>query len=121
MLWDLLLLAMAALFFGNLIKAAVNRQREFLADASSVQFTRNPGGIAGALKRIGADSMGSTLQNPNGAEISHALFSDGIKHSFKHLFATHPPLEKRIRKIEPNWDGKFIPKPIMEERDTRSF
>jgi len=102
-------------FFGNLIKAAVNRQREFLADASAVQFTRNPGGIAGALKRIGADSLGSTLQNPNGAEISHALFSEGIKRSFINLFATHPPLEKRIRSIEPNWDGKFEYKPIVNE------
>lgn len=96
-------------FFGNLIKASVNRQREYLADASAVQFTRNPGGIAGALKRIGGDSMGSTLHNPNGAEISHALFSDGIRHTFTSLFATHPPLEQRIRRIEPNWDGVFEP------------
>ena len=96
-------------FFGNLIKASVNRQREYLADASAVQFTRNPDGIAGALKRIGGDSMGSTLHNPNGAEISHALFSDGIRHTFTSLFATHPPLEQRIRRIEPNWDGVFEP------------
>lgn len=104
-------------FFGNLIKASVNRQREYLADASAVQFTRNPGGIAGALKRIGGDSMGSTLQNPNGAEISHALFSDGIRHSFTSLFATHPPLEQRIRRIEPNWDGIYEP-PIMSAPQT---
>jgi Zn-dependent protease with chaperone function len=102
-------------FFGNIIKAAVNRQREFLADASAVQFTRNPGGIAGALKRIGADAVGSTLQNPNSVEISHALFNEGLQRSFINLFATHPPLEKRIRSIEPNWDGKFEYKPIIEE------
>ncbi len=101
-------------FFGNIIKASVNRQREYLADASAVQFTRNPGGIAGALKRIGSDAMGSTLENPNGAEISHALFGEGIKHSFTSLFATHPPLEKRIRSIEPNWDGKFEYQPIAD-------
>lgn len=94
-------------FFGNMIKASVNRQREYLADASAVQFTRNPSGIAGALKRIGRDSIGSTLENPGVAEISHALFGEGIKHSFTSLFATHPPLEKRILSIEPNWDGKF--------------
>lgn len=106
-------------FFGNIIKASVNRQREYLADASAVQFTRNPGGIAGALKRIGSDSMGSTLQNPNGAEISHALFGEGLKHSFTSLFATHPPLEKRIRSIEPNWDGKFEYQPITTEAHTK--
>ncbi len=101
-------------FFGNMIKASVNRQREYLADASAVQFTRNPSGIAGALKRIGADSVGSTLQNPNANEISHALFGEGIKHSFTNLFATHPPLEKRIRSIEPNWNGNFDCPPIVE-------
>lgn len=99
-------------FFGNLIKASVNRQREYLADASAVQFTRNPNGIAGALKRIGSDTLGSTLQNPNGAEISHALFGDGIRHTFTRLFATHPPLEKRILQIDPDWNGKFDVQPI---------
>ncbi len=99
-------------FFGNLIKASVNRQREYLADASAVQFTRNSGGIAGALKRIGGDTLGSTLQNPNGAEISHALFGDGIGHTFTSMFATHPPLEKRIRQIEPDWGGKFTSQPV---------
>lgn len=114
----LLIIGYGGTFFGNLIKASVNRQREFLADASAVQFTRNPGGIAGALKRIGSDAVGSTLQNPNGAEISHALFGDGIRHKFTSLFATHPPLEKRIRQIEPNWDGKFDFHPIAESQTT---
>ena len=106
-------------FFGNLIKASVNRQREYLADASAVQFTRNPGGIAGALKRIGSDAMGSTIMNPSGAEISHALFGDGMRHSFTSLFATHPPLEKRIRQIEPNWNGKFDVPPIVRPQETQ--
>ena len=101
-------------FFGNMIKASVNRQREYLADASAVQFTRNPRGIAGALKRIGADSVGTTLENPNAAEISHALFGEGIKHSFTNLFATHPPLEKRILSIEPNWNGQYDCPPIHD-------
>ncbi len=108
----LVIIGYGGTFFGNLIKAAVNRQREYLADASAVQFTRNPGGIAGALKRIGSDSMGSILQNPNGPEISHTLFGEGIKHSFTSLFATHPPLEKRIRSIEPNWNGQFDCPPV---------
>ncbi|MDP1558158.1 MAG: M48 family metallopeptidase [Nitrosomonas sp.] len=110
----LIVIGYGGTFFGNLIKAAVNRQREYLADASAVQFTRNPGGVAGALKRIGSDAMGSIIQNPHGVEISHALFSEGMEHSFTRLFATHPPLEKRIRNIEPNWNGKFEYKPVIE-------
>jgi Zn-dependent protease with chaperone function len=90
-------------FFGNLIKAAVSRQREFLADASAVQFTRNPEGIAGALKRIGAAVFGSKLISPRAAEASHMYFAEGVAS----LFATHPPLEERIRRIDPQWDGKF--------------
>ncbi len=97
----------AGTFFGNLIKAAVSRQREFLADASAVQFTRNPDGIGGALQRIGADSVGSVLENTASAEISHALFSQGFTSFFGGLFATHPPLAERIKKISPDWDGKF--------------
>jgi Zn-dependent protease with chaperone function len=90
-------------FFGNLIKAAVSRQREFLADASAVQFTRNPGGIAGALKRIGAALSGSKLTSPAAAEASHMYFASGINS----MFSTHPPLDERIRRIEPQWDGEF--------------
>jgi len=110
----LIVIGFAGTFFGNMIKAAVSRQREFLADASAVQYTRNPGGIANALKRIGADAEGSFLENPGAAEISHALFSNGVKSSFNAMFATHPPLAKRIRSIEPGWDGNF------EVDDTRS-
>lgn len=93
-------------FFGNLIKAAVSRQREFLADASAVQFTRNPEGIAGALKKIGASSNGSTLQNDHASEFSHMYFSQGVRHFFN-MMATHPPLGERIKRIQPNWNGKF--------------
>src|SRR3954451_19391576 len=93
------------MLFGNLIKAAVSRQREFLADASAVQFTRNPEGIAGALKRIGAAVFGSKLIGPRAAEASHMYFAEGVAS----LFATHPPLNIRIRAIDPDWDGKFPP------------
>jgi uncharacterized tellurite resistance protein B-like protein len=95
------------MLFGNLIKAAVSRQREFLADASAVQFTRNPEGIAGALKRIGAAVFGSKLIGPRAAEASHMYFAEGVAS----LFATHPPLDKRIRAIDPDWDGEF-PAPL---------
>ncbi|MCA9235066.1 MAG: M48 family metallopeptidase [Planctomycetales bacterium] len=92
---------------GNLIKAAVSRQREYLADASAVQFTRNPGGLSGALKKIGAFISGSRLTAPKAAEASHMFFSQGVWEGFTGLTATHPPLEKRILALEPNWDGKF--------------
>ena len=90
-------------FFGSLIRAAVSRQREFLADASAVQFTRNPDGISGALKRIGGFSAGSKLENANASDFSHMFFGSALST----MFATHPPLEKRIRKIEPNWNASF--------------
>jgi len=103
----LMAIGYAGTFFGNLIKSAVSRQREFLADASAVQFTRNPDGIAGALKHIGGDATGSLLNNAHTSEITHALFSQGINTYFEGLFATHPPLPVRIKKIDPYWDGKF--------------
>jgi Zn-dependent protease with chaperone function len=65
-------------FFGNLIKAAVSRQREYLADASAVQFTRNPNGIAGALKVIGGYEGGAKIRHPHAAEVSHMFFASGL-------------------------------------------
>ena len=94
-------------FFGNLIKAAVSRQREFLADASAVQFTRNPEGIAGALMQIGNHTEKSFLNNPASSEISHALFEEPHSSSFGGLYATHPSLESRIAAIIPKWDGSY--------------
>ena len=86
-------------FFGRLIQAAVSRQREFLADASAVQFTRNPEGISGALRKIAGWDQGSIIKNPNAPEASHLFFGNGIS-GFSALFATHPPLEERIQRIE---------------------
>lgn len=96
--------------FARMIKAAISRQREFLADASSVQFTRNPQGIADALKIMGGYSGGSRLSNPNAAEASHMFI--GNSQGPLELFATHPPLEDRIRKIEPRWNGEMIRRKI---------
>lgn len=94
-------------FIGGLIKAAVSRQREFLADASAVQFTRNPSGIAGALKRIGGFTKHGRLEHPNAGIASHMYFAQGIYEGLTGLLATHPPLDKRIRAIEPHWDGSL--------------
>lgn len=121
-------LGYCGVFFGNLIKAAVSRQREFLADASAVQFTRNPSGIANALKKIGGHHDHALLQNPRAAEFSHMYFSQGISSALGLMLATHPPLPQRIRKIQPRWDGAMItpqPAPVADaaaprERDTRS-
>lgn len=115
----LVVIGFAGTFFGNLIKSAVSRQREYLADASAVQYTRNPGGIAGALKRIGADTHGSVLQNPAASEISHALFGEGVKSGLNSMFATHPPLKKRIRSIQPDWDGSFDLPPVQHAAERR--
>ncbi|SNY57263.1 Zn-dependent protease with chaperone function [Arsukibacterium tuosuense] len=99
-------------FFGNLIKAAVSRQREYLADASAVQFSRNPRGIAGALKRIGAHSAGTRINNQNADENSHLFFGEAISR-WASIFATHPPLNQRIKRLEPHWNGKF-PSPVSQ-------
>lgn len=102
----LMLLGYLGTFFGSLIKAAVSRQREFLADASAVQFTRNPSGIAGALKAIGGAAYGSKVRHPNADEMSHLFFGEAISR-WSSLFATHPPLQQRIKRLDPSWSGTF--------------
>ncbi len=103
----LYIIGYVGIFFGQLIKSAVSRQREFLADASAVQFTRYPDGIAGALKKIGGLAAGSRLQTVKAEEASHMFFGNGMAEAWFQLLATHPPLVERIRRIDPNFDGKF--------------
>ncbi|SDZ93283.1 M48 family metallopeptidase [Microbulbifer marinus] len=103
----LMVIGYTGTFFGNLIKSAVSRQREFLADASAVQFTRNNAGIAGALKKIGGYTAGSQLTSGNAAEFSHMYFASGLKRSFANLFSTHPPLAERITRLDPQWNGHY--------------
>ena len=103
----LIVIGFIGTFLGNLIKAAISRQRERLADASGVQFTRNPAGLAGALKRIGALEMGSQLQAPNAAQASHIFFAEGVWKNMAGLWSSHPPLADRIRELDPSWDGKY--------------
>jgi Zn-dependent protease with chaperone function len=95
----LMMVGYVGLFFGRWIKAAVSRQREYLADASAVQFTRDPGGIGDALKKIAVYSDGSYLK-ADSEEVSHMLFGDGQRMM---LFSTHPPLHERIRRIDPGF------------------
>jgi Zn-dependent protease with chaperone function len=105
----LLAIGSIGVFFGRLIQAAISRQREFLADASSVQFTRNPGGLSGALQKIGRYSYGSRLESEHAPDAAHLFFSNGLAESFLGLLATHPPIPDRIRAIDPAWDGTFPP------------
>ncbi|BCN93901.1 Zn-dependent protease [Thiomicrorhabdus immobilis] len=94
--------------FGNMIQAAVSRQREFLADASSVQFTRDPTAIADALKVIGGVTESSRLKNTDVSEVAHLFFGQAFHTRLAFLFATHPPVEMRILRIQPSWDGQYL-------------
>ena len=111
----LLAVGYVGLFFGRWIKAGLSRQREYLADASAVQFTRHPEGIAGALKKIALNRRGAVLEADT-EEVAHMLFGQGFVSS---LFATHPPLIERIRRIEPGFDPAKLDG-LRRSRDTRS-
>ena len=104
------------MFFGSMIKAAVSRQREFLADASAVQFTRNPLGIAGALKKIGGLTRGAAVESPNALEVSHLFFGQATS-GLTSMFATHPPLAERIGRLDPTWDGAFLESQLPPESE----
>jgi Zn-dependent protease with chaperone function len=104
----LVVLGFVGQFFAGLIKAAVGRQREWLADASSVQFTRQTTGLVGALKKIAGLSDGSTLSDKHGAkQVSHMLFGEGSR-NLASLYATHPPLDKRIAALDPTFRADEI-------------
>ncbi len=117
----LMIIGGLGVFCARLLQAAISRQREFLADASAVQFTRNPDTIAGALSKIGGFRDGSTILAPKASEASHLFFANGGFFSFG--FATHPPLEERIKRIKKDWDGEFQKprlEPINKKADART-
>ena len=105
----LIIVGFVGTFFGNWIRASVSRQREFLADAAAVQFTRNPLGIGSALQKIGTSA--GILSHPKAAECAHMYFADGIAKGLASQFASHPPIKTRIKKVLPQWDGKSLPAP----------
>src|SRR6185295_19370086 len=117
----LLIIGYVGYFFGRLIQAAVSRQREYLADASAVQFTRNPAGLAGALKKIGGYALGSSLQSNQSTAIGHFFFAQAFRSGFTGLWSTHPPLEERIRAIDPSFDGKHFEPPEVVDVARESF
>jgi len=110
----LILIGYIGVFFANLIKSAVSRQREFLSDASAVQYTRNPLGISGALKKIGGAKQGARVKNVHATEAAHLFFGNALGQSFSGLFSTHPPLAERIRRLDPSSN------PQLEQRMSRS-
>jgi Zn-dependent protease with chaperone function len=113
----LILAGSVGVFFGRLIQSAVSRQREFLADAAAVQFTRNPDGLAGALRKIGA--AGSRVHHPHSQDVAHLFFANGLRLSLGGWFATHPPLETRIQALDPSWDGT-LRRPPPPEPETKA-
>lgn len=98
----------------GVIKSAISKQKEYLADASAAQFTRNPQGIANALKVIGGYTPGTLVHSARAEELSHLFFGQ-VKHRLWSLFATHPPLEARIRRLDPHWNGLFIDRPTQHQ------
>lgn len=108
----LLAIGFISQIFAQIIQAAISRHRERLADASATQFTRNPKALANALSRIGDDAAGSRISSPRAGEFAHLFFASGVNA----LFATHPPLEERIRALDPSWDGEFLPPLSAPER-----
>lgn len=103
------LIGYSGTFFGNWIKSLISRQREYLADASAVQYTRSNEGIANALKKIGGASYGSSISAASVDEYSHAYFALGETDGLSMFsFSTHPPLKHRILRIQPAWNGKYL-------------
>ena len=104
--FGVMVLGYVGLFCGRLLQAAVSRQRERLADASGVQFTRNPDGLKGALVKIAGLAEGSRIVTADAEQAAHMLFAPGLAR----FFATHPPLEERIRELDPHFDVKQLPR-----------
>lgn len=105
---SLIIIGYIGMMFGRIIQSAVSRQREFLADAAAVQYTRNPSGLAGALRKIAAATDGSRVRDGHSDELSHLFFARSTKSALDSLFSTHPPIEKRIKAIDPAQDGEAI-------------
>jgi Zn-dependent protease with chaperone function len=111
----LAVLGWIGIFFARVIKARVSRQREFLADASAVQFTRQTRGIADALKKIGGFPSGSYFRAADPEEVSHMLFGAGSR--LRGLFATHPPLTERIQALDSTFTADDYPVVDLATRD----
>ena len=99
-----LLIGSGGILFGKIIQASVSRQREYLADASAVQFTRNPLGLASALKKVAGLSGAQREASSAELEAQHMFFA-GSAGFLESLFSSHPPIGERIRRVDPAFDG----------------
>ena len=97
----LMICGSVGLLFGRIIQSSISRQREFLADSSAVQFTRNKEGIASALYKIHKSSFQSFVAIPAAEGASHMFFGDAIQKTVKltNLLDTHPPIPERLRRL----------------------
>jgi len=103
----LLVVGSIGVFFGRLIKSAICRQREFLADAAAVQFTRHADALVSALKKMGGYPRGSRIHAVQGETVSQIFFGNSLFGQQSRLLSTHPPLEERIRAFDPAFDGHY--------------
>ena len=98
------LVGLGGVFFARVIQASVSRQREYLADASAVQFTRNPLGLASALRKVAGLSGARREASSAELEAQHMFFA-GSAGFLESLFSSHPPIDERIRRVDPAFDG----------------
>jgi Zn-dependent protease with chaperone function len=98
------LVGLGGVFFARVIQASVSRQREYLADASAVQFTRNPLGLASALRKVAGLSGAQREASSAELEAQHMFFA-GSAGFLESLFSSHPPIAERIRRVDPAFDG----------------
>ncbi len=99
----LIVIGYIGMIFGRMIQSAISRQREYLADAAAVQYTRNPDGIAGALSKIASKRKGAEIKDGHAMEMSHLFFASSFHSALDKLFATHPPIEDRIKAVAPHF------------------
>lgn len=112
----LLIIGYGGAFVARLIQSAVSRQREFLADSSAVQFTRNPSGIANALKKIGGYEVHSTIHSPASKEVRHMFFGPSdVVSMLGSVLATHPPIDERIKRLDPSFDGDYSKRTVLPD------
>lgn len=106
----LILLMLGSIFsvFGRIFQGAICRDREVVADAAAVNITNNPAAMVRALKKMGGMDNGSLLMSPNASQVGHLFFGQAAVGIFSWVFPTHPPVEDRIRLLEPDWSGDFL-------------
>ncbi|TVR14473.1 MAG: hypothetical protein EA391_12675 [Balneolaceae bacterium] len=112
---SLVVIGYIGMMFGRMIQSAISRQREYLADAAAVQYTRNPDGIAGALNKIASKSKGAEIKDAHAMEMSHLFFASSFHSALDALFASHPPIKDRIKAINPALQSDSTRRKVQEQ------